>query len=169
MVPLQWKKFYIRETMWLNSLMFFLCNWLMSQTFLDQFVWKLRADFDNLVVFHVKVYKDQYGTACTVSKVTKSVIVHPRLLIWSIQGKEKRKGSVSKHFTIKMVEFTTTKREARCLLSGGYQYTLNQRGWERQMYWRCVDRSCLGRATTDENDQVIAENHAHDHPAETAK
>ena len=25
------------------------------------------------------------------------------------------------------------------------------------MYWRCVDRSCLGRATTDENDQVIAE------------
>ena len=26
-------------------------------------------------------YKDQYGTACT-SKVTKSVIVYPRLLIW---------------------------------------------------------------------------------------
>ena len=24
-----------------------------------------------------------------------------------------------------------------------------------------MDRSCLGRATTDENDQVIAENHAH--------
>ena len=37
------------------------------------------------------------------------------------------------------------------------------------MYWRCVDRSCLGRATTDKNDQVIAENHAHDHPPETAQ
>ena len=33
------------------------------------------------------------------------------------------------------------------------------------MYWRYVDCSCLGRATTDENDQVIAENHAHDHKA----
>ena len=31
-----------------------------------------------------------------------------------------------------------------------------------------VDCSCLGRATTDENNQVIAENHAHDHPPETA-
>ena len=37
------------------------------------------------------------------------------------------------------------------------------------MYWRCVDCSCLGRATTDENNQVIAENHAHDHPPETAR
>ena len=37
------------------------------------------------------------------------------------------------------------------------------------MYLRCVDRSCLGRATTDKNDQVIAENHAHDHPPETAQ
>ena len=37
------------------------------------------------------------------------------------------------------------------------------------MYWRCVDRSCLGRATTDENNQVIAENHAQDHPTETAQ
>ena len=37
------------------------------------------------------------------------------------------------------------------------------------MYWRCVDRSCLGRATNDENDQVIPENHAHDHPPETAQ
>ena len=37
------------------------------------------------------------------------------------------------------------------------------------MYWRCVDRSRLWRVTTDENDQVIAENHAHDHPPETAQ
>ena len=37
------------------------------------------------------------------------------------------------------------------------------------MYWRCVDRSCSGRVTTDENVQVIAVNHAHDHPAETAQ
>ena len=37
------------------------------------------------------------------------------------------------------------------------------------MYWRCVDRSFLGRATTDENVQVIAENRAHDHPPETAQ
>jgi len=63
-----------------------------------------------------------------------------------------------------MAEFTTTTREARCLLSWGNQYTLNRRGREGQMYWRCVDCSCLGRATTDENVQVIAENHAHDDP-----
>ena len=31
-----------------------------------------------------------------------------------------------------------------------------------------MDCLCLGRATTDENNQVIAENHAHDHPPETA-
>ena len=68
-----------------------------------------------------------------------------------------------------MAEFTTTKRGACCLLSEGYQYTLNWRGREGQMYWRCVDCSCLGRATTDENNQVIAENHAHDHPPETAQ
>ena len=37
------------------------------------------------------------------------------------------------------------------------------------MYWRCVDHSCLGRTTTDKNDQVIEENHAHDHPPETAQ
>ena len=37
------------------------------------------------------------------------------------------------------------------------------------MYWRCVDHSCLGRATTDENDEVIEGNHAHDHPPETAQ
>ena len=37
------------------------------------------------------------------------------------------------------------------------------------MYWRCVDCSCLGKVTLDENDQVIAENHAHDHSPETAK
>ena len=55
------------------------------------------------------------------------------------------------------------------MLSGGYQYTLNWRGLEGQMYWRCVDCSCLGRATTDENDQVIAENHAHDHLPETVQ
>ena len=36
------------------------------------------------------------------------------------------------------------------------------------MYWRYVDDSCLGRETTDENDQVKAENHGHDHPPETA-
>ena len=37
------------------------------------------------------------------------------------------------------------------------------------VYWRCVDCPCLGRATTDKNDQVITENHAHDHPPETAQ
>ena len=30
-----------------------------------------------------------------------------------------------------------------------------------------MDCSCLGRATTDKNDQVIADNHALDHPSET--
>ena len=68
-----------------------------------------------------------------------------------------------------MAEFTTTKRGARCLLSGRYQYTLIRKGLEGQIYWRYGDRSCLGRATTDENDQVIAENHAHDHQPETLK
>ncbi len=50
-----------------------------------------------------------------------------------------------------------------------HQYTLNRRGRDGQTYWRCVDRSCLGRATTDENDQVIAENQRHDHPPESAQ
>ncbi len=45
---------------------------------------------------------------------------------------------------------------------------LNQRGRDGQTYWRCVDCSCLGRATTDENDQVIAENQRHDHTPESA-
>ena len=33
------------------------------------------------------VYKDQYGTAFTVSKITKSVTVHPTLLIWQIKDR----------------------------------------------------------------------------------
>ena len=34
---------------------------------------------------------------------------------------------------------------------------------------RCIDRSCQGRATTDANDEVIAENNNHNHPPETAQ
>ena len=47
----------------------------------------------------------------------------------------------------------------------GYQYTLNHRG---QTYWRCVNRLCEGRVTTDENDQLISSNNNHNHqPNET--
>ena len=61
-----------------------------------------------------------------------------------------------------MAEFTTTKRGACCLLSGGYQYTLNQRGWEVQMYWRCVDHNWWEWSSHSRKS-------CPDHPPETAQ
>ena len=71
--------------------------------------------------------------------------------------------------TINMAEFSKTKRGARSLHYNGFQYTINSRGRDGQTYWRCIDRSCQGRATTDANDEIIAENNNHDHPPETAQ
>ena len=53
-----------------------------------------------------------------------------------------------------------TKRGARSLHSRGI---LNRWGREGQSYWRCVDRNCPGRVSTDENDALIFENNAHNH------
>ncbi len=58
-------------------------------------------------------------------------------------------------------DFVTTKRGARSLLQGGFKYTLNRRGREGQIYWRCVDRKCPGRAVTD---QLVSANNQHCHP-----
>ena len=33
----------------------------------------------------------------------------------------------------------------------------------------CIDHSCQGGATTDANDEVLAESNNHDHPPETAQ
>ena len=63
-----------------------------------------------------------------------------------------------------MAEFTNTKRGARCLHLSGYQYTLNKRGHNGNQYWRCVGRSCPGRATLADNDSVVSENNNHNHP-----
>ena len=68
-----------------------------------------------------------------------------------------------------MAEFIKTKRGARSLHCNGYQYTMNRRGRDGQTYWRCIDHSCLGRATTNQSDVVIAENQCHDHPPETTQ
>ena len=62
------------------------------------------------------------------------------------------------------VEFTLTKRGARTLHLNGYQYTLNKRGHNGNTYWRCVDRSCGGRATLDPDDDLVSENNSHSHP-----
>ena len=43
------------------------------------------------------------------------------------------------------------------------------RGRDGQTYWRCIDCSCQGRATTNANDEVVAENNNHNHPPETAQ
>ena len=69
-----------------------------------------------------------------------------------------------KFSTTEMAEFTNTKRGARCLHLNGYQYTLNKRGHNGNQYWRCVDRSCPGRATLVEDDSVVSENNNHNHP-----
>ena len=37
-----------------------------------------------------------------------------------------------------------------------FQYTINRRGTDGQTYWRCIDRSCQGRTTTDANEEAIA-------------
>ena len=60
-------------------------------------------------------------------------------------------------------EFIMTKRGARCLNLSGFQYTLNKRGHNGSHYWRCVDRSCPGRATLAEDDSVVSENNNHNH------
>ena len=60
-------------------------------------------------------------------------------------------------------QFVTTKRGARSLLQGGFKYTLNRRGREGQIYWRCVDRKCPGRAVTNENDELVSSNNKHSH------
>ena len=46
----------------------------------------------------------------------------------------------------------------------GFQYTLNKRGHNGNTYWRCADRSCPGRATLTEDDDVVSENNQHNHP-----
>ena len=61
------------------------------------------------------------------------------------------------------VEFIETKCRARCLLYAGYKYTLNWRGRDGQCYWRCQDRACHGRATTDENDRLSSTSDTHTH------
>ena len=61
------------------------------------------------------------------------------------------------------MEFVTTTRGARSLIHQGYRYTLNRRTADGQIYWRCADRSCPGRAVTDVYDQLVScnENHSH--------
>ena len=68
-----------------------------------------------------------------------------------------------------MDEFSKTKRGARSLHYNGFQYTINRRGRDGQTYCGCINRSFQRRATTDANDDVVAENNDHDHPPETAK
>ena len=67
---------------------------------------------------------------------------------------------LSSHMAAK---FTKTKRGARCLNLSGFQYTLNKRGHNGNQYWRCVDRSCPGRATSEEDDSVVSEKNNHNH------
>ena len=61
------------------------------------------------------------------------------------------------------MEFVTTTRGGRSLIHQGYRYTLNRRTADGQIYWRCADRSCPGRAVTDVHDQLVScnENHSH--------
>ena len=66
-----------------------------------------------------------------------------------------------------MGEFSKIKRGARSLHYNGSQHTINRRGRGGQTY--CIDRSCQGRAITDADDGVVAENNNHDHPPETAQ
>lgn len=47
------------------------------------------------------------------------------------------------------MEYVTTIRGARSFLHQGYKYTLNCRNASGQIYWRCHDRSCPGRAVSE--------------------
>ena len=67
------------------------------------------------------------------------------------------------------MEFITTRRGARSLLHQGYKYTINRRTADGQIYWRCQDRNCQGRAITDINDQLVSCNSKHCHPPNSAE
>ena len=72
------------------------------------------------------------------------------------------RGAISYIKYIESMEFVTTTRGAR---------SLNRRTEDAhgQIYWRCADRSCPGRAVTDVHDQLVScnENHSHSQCADS--
>ena len=66
------------------------------------------------------------------------------------------RGAISYTQHIESMEFVTTTRGIRSLIHQGYRYTLNRRTANGQIYWRCTDRSCPGRAVTDVHAQLAA-------------
>ena len=44
--------------------------------------------------------------------------------------------------------FVTNQKGGKSLLAGGYRYTKIREGTGNNVFWRCADRKCHGRAVT---------------------
>ena len=62
------------------------------------------------------------------------------------------------------MKYTTTQRGGRVLLFEGYRYQVNRKGKEDRIFWRCHNRQCPGRLSTQ--GETVLSSKPHDHPSD---
>ena len=66
------------------------------------------------------------------------------------------------------LEFIKSQRGALKLVYEGYIYQKDKAGKEGKVYWRCVDRRCQGRVTTQDERSIISSKE-HNHAGDAAQ